>query len=155
MSKKESSKIDVSILEIREIYPKKQTINNPSAYSPNDTVTADFSVGLHALYNLEDNVIKIGLDVKIGLEVGNEHFSDTGEFSYDFIYSYRDLKTLLDSDGQLTPEIFVVCASISYSTLRGIILTKASGSSIENILLPVVTGTELLQSLKKGSKQND
>jgi len=141
------SAIDVSKLSILEVHEKEQSITNPEI-NPKKKIDSSFEISLTPLYNLTDNIIKIELAISIKLEQDGKQYAGVGRFSYDFLYKYENLKDLMDPDGALNPEIFLTCSNISYSTLTGIIYSKSSNTCIDNILLPVVSGSELLAGIE-------
>lgn len=145
---KRTSTIDVSKLEIRGIISKVQNISNIPLAEIEGSTTATFAIDLNPLYNIEDNAIKIELRVGIDIEKGNEKYPKVAEFLFDFFYHYEGLADTLNNEKDIDAEIFVTCSNISYSTLRGIVYSKAANTCIENILLPVVSGAELVSGIR-------
>ncbi|MBB6130482.1 hypothetical protein [Mucilaginibacter lappiensis] len=145
MPKKNQIKIDISRLDIVEILPKTQIINNFPELN-NIDAKIKYNIQLNPLYNFDSNIIKIELGVLIEWEDKGQDLR-IGEFAYDFIYEYDKLSDITDPNGNITPEIFLTCSNISYSTLRGIIHAKSATTCLEKALLPIVTGSELMQGL--------
>lgn len=147
MPKKKPIKIDISKLEVIEIFPKIQVINNLPELIDSEDTRINYGIQLNPLYNLEANAIKIELSVTMDVETESETHFKVGEFSYDFIYEYHDLLDIADSDGDISSEIFLTCSNISYSTLRGIIHAKSATTCLQKALLPIVTGSELMKGI--------
>lgn len=144
---KKKNKVDISRLSIAQISPRLQSIiGNPDL---NDLKKADaqFDIELVPMFNLEADAIKIDLSISISLAKKNKQAMKVADFTYDFLYDYRGLRDLQDDEGVLNPEIFLTCANISYSTLRGIIYSKSANTCIENILMPILTGDELTRGV--------
>ena len=150
MPTKKKIKVDISKLEVLDILPKTQAIQNIPDKIQSDSTNIKYDIQLTPFYNLEDNFIKIDLTVKMSFEndENNIDLLNVAEFSYDFIYRYNNLNELKDDDNILSPEIFLTCSNISYSTLRGIIYSKSADTCIANALIPIVTGAELMKGLK-------
>jgi hypothetical protein len=152
MPAKKKIKIDISKLEVLDILPKTQVIKNIPDKIQSDSTNIKYGIELTPFFRLKGNLIKIDLTVKMSFEndANNSDLSNVAEFSYDFIYRYTNLKDLQDENNLLSPEIFLTCSNISYSTLRGIIYAKSADTCIANALIPIVTGAELMKGLKKG-----
>lgn len=147
MSDRKQPKIDISKLSVVRITPKKQSIISDPELGNSNESEAIFSLELTPLFNVDANAIKIELSVVIDLINDKKEFPRVAEFSFDFHYQYENLSGLLNPDGELISDIFFTCSNISYSTLRGIIFAKSSQTCIEHVLLPVVTGAELVKGL--------
>jgi hypothetical protein len=148
MKIQKSKRLDISNLMVREILPKVQLIENIAAFDKDEDIEAKFDIELNPSFSLSNNVIKIELAVTIDLKHKNDDYDKVGIFAFEFLYTYEGLKELVDEQGIPEPEIFVTCANISYSTLRGIIYAKASNTCLNNILLPIIKGDELMKSMK-------
>jgi hypothetical protein len=149
MASKKKIKVDISKLEIIEIVPKTQVIKNLPEFNKSESVKIKYGVQLNPLYSLSADLVKIDLTITMSFEKDddNEEVSNVGEFSYDFVYRYENLSELTDSEGDISPEIFLTCSNISYSTLRGIIYAKSANTCIADALIPIVTGSELMDGL--------
>jgi hypothetical protein len=148
---KSPSKLEIAKLEISEISTKVQAVRSDFIFASGQSYKAYFEIQLKPLYNLEGNAIKIDLRVDIGFEHESGDHPKVGEFAFEFFYNYSSLSSLLMEDNELDPEIFLVCANISYSTLRGIIYTKSANTCLEKVLLPIVTGAELMKGMHRKS----
>lgn len=144
-----NNKVDISNLMVREILPKIQLIESITAFEKAEEIEAKFDIELNPSFSLSNDVIKIELGVTIDLKHKDDEYNKVGIFAFEFLYTYQGLKNLVNKDGIPAPEIFVTCANISYSTLRGIIYAKASNTCLNNILLPIITGDELIKNLSK------
>jgi hypothetical protein len=147
MVKSKTIKIDISKLQVVEITPKIQTINNLIDLGNAVDAKIKYAIQLNPLYNIEANAIKIELAVVMDIETAEQTHQKVGEFSYDFVYEYDALTDITDSKGEISPEVFLTCSNISYSTLRGIIHAKSANTCLEKALLPIVTGDELMRGI--------
>ena len=144
-------KIDISKLSVTQIIPKTKSIVNDPILMDIKKPTASFQLEMTPMFNLDEDAIKIELLVSIDLIKGKKLHAKVAVFSYDFYYQYNNLKDLLDEEGEIVSEIFLTCSNLSYSTLRGIIYSNSSKTCIENVLLPIVTGTQLMEGSVKSN----
>jgi hypothetical protein len=98
----------------------------------------------------EDEVIvQLMLDVQaLDEETGKE--LGTGKFHLVFFYEVDALsKSVSEEEGILQVEeaLGSLLLSLTYSTGRGILITKTQHSSLEDLILPVKSAEELLDSL--------
>ena len=151
MAAKKKIKIDVSKLQVVEIVLKTQVIKNLPENTPSDSTNIKYGIELTPFFSFEGNLIKIYLKITMSFQndENNIDLVNAAEFSYDFIYRYDSLDELKDFEGDLSPEIFLTCVNISYSTMRGIIYAKSADTCIANALIPIVTGSELMKGLVK------
>ncbi|HLV41163.1 MAG TPA: hypothetical protein VKY37_02700 [Brumimicrobium sp.] len=105
------------------------------------------NVGYDTQFNLKDKLIKavIKIDVvakKDGEEVGQ------GNFEMIFIYHVENLDSLAkEEDNKLIVNggLSSSLASITYSTSRGILMTRFQGTVLRNFILPVINPNDLLK----------
>ena len=147
MAKRKPKELNLSKLSITEISPKVQAVRSDFVFEKDSAYNAYFNIQLQPLYNLEAKAIKIELKVDIGFFRDEIDHPKVGEFAFEFIYEYDDMSNLIGDDGELDQQLFVVCANISYSSLRGIIYSISANTCLEQVLLPIVTGAELMKGL--------
>jgi hypothetical protein len=151
MAAKKKIKVDISKLQVVEIVPKTQLIKNLPEKTQSDSTNIYYGIQLTPYFSFKGNLIKIDLTITMSFQndANNVDLLNVAEFSYDFIYRYDKLTDLKDEKGDLSPEIFLTCSNISYSTLRGVIYAKSADTCIANALIPIVTGAELMDGLVK------
>lgn len=75
----------------------------------------------------------------------------TGSFHLVFIFKVENLDELIQqtkSTIKLDPDFGNALAAITYSTSRGILLTRLQGTAFQNFILPVINPNKLLDSGK-------
>lgn len=101
-------------------------------------------------FNLDDKLAKADFTVNIKTDShGKNNQEATGNFHLVFIYKIENLETLAKPDKNnlliLEPALANALASVTYSTARGILLTRLQGTALQNFVLPVVNANKLLR----------
>lgn len=104
------------------------------------------------MHNIDQKRIKIGLMVSI-LGVKDDKESDVKAFfNIDFHYSIDDFERFytINKKEQLTfnSTFIAVLLGISYSTARGIIYERLNDTSLEGVILPIVSPGKMLSTRK-------
>ena len=109
-----------------------------------------FTVDLDMAFNLDEKLIRSDFKVKIETESKNEKEA-TGEFKFVFLFEVENLDDLAFEDEKDSSNLIIdsglsnAIASISYSTSRGILMTRFNGTALENFILPVIDPNELVK----------
>lgn len=105
-------------------------------------------------FNLQDKLIKVDYTIDITTESKGKNKNEAkGSFHFVFIFSVENLeelailneKKMIDLNGSLGNAL----SGITYSTSRGILLTRLQGTPFQNFILPVINPNNLLA---KGNK---
>lgn len=124
-------------------------IDSPFEFFPDKIKGHEFNMEFDLGFNLEDKLIKADfkLDVLSKSKGGNIEEA-TGNFHLTFIFNIENLNELAipDTDDHinLNGSLGNALASITYSTTRGILLTRLKGTALENFILPVIDPNELV-----------
>lgn len=118
-------------------------IDCPEEHDNSKVGNFKFDVDFEMGHNLEENLVKTNFKVKVETESkGQEEVN--GEFH--FIYWFRvDNLTDLIQESTVSPQLGIALASITYSTSRGILMTRFQGTALSNFILPVVDPNQLLK----------
>ncbi len=137
----------ISILDFKII---KGAIESPYDFDIEKVTAHPFKVNLDLGFNLEDKLVKADFDVEVLTESGAEKQEEAqGIFHFVFVFSVENLEELaipttkknkIEVDGGLGNAL----AAISYSTARGILMTRFQGTALENFILPVIDPNDLL-----------
>ena len=109
-----------------------------------------------------DNTLKLGFDIeeklakadftvslKTDSKGGNESEA-TGNFHLIFIYRIENLEEFAkvgkNNRLNLYPGLANVLSSVTYSTSRGILLTRLQGTAFQNFFLPIINPNKLLNN---------
>jgi len=109
---------------------------------------------LQLAFNLEEKLVKADFRVEIKTESkGKNSKESTGSFHLVFIYCVENLEDLAKPDKNnlldLHPALSNELSSITYSTSRGILLTRLQGTAFQNFVLPIINPNKLLHNKQK------
>jgi len=125
-------------------------IETPEEFMIENVIDFDVENTLQMSFNLDKNLVKVDFSVivKTKSERANDH---EAQGSYHFIYIYRieNIEALTKkSDTNLTEvdaRLATALSSISYSTSRGILLTRMQGTAFQHFILPIIDPGRLLK----------
>lgn len=106
-------------------------------------------------FNLQDKLAKAEISIQISSNSEKKNSKEaTGNFELVYIFSVENLEELSSyengtDDLLIDPVLANTLASISYSTSRGILLTRLQGTVFESFILPVIDISVLLQTSNK------
>ena len=111
--------------------------------------TYDFQVAHNMMHNLEKEIVKIRLYVDMNGEINEKTIDQGGNYEVDFIFKIDDFEDqyTVEEDKPIFNGAFVATLlGISYSTLRGMLLTIWKDTKLKSVILPVIAVPELLKS---------
>lgn len=128
----------------------KGQVDTPEIFDAQEVTGHQLENTLQLGFNLEDKLAKADFTVNIKTDShGKNKQEATGNFHLVFIYKIENLETLAKPDKNnlliLDPALANALASITYSTARGILLTRLQGTALQNFVLPVVNANKLLR----------
>lgn len=109
-------------------------------------ITNSFDMGI----DIEHKKVRTQLDVKIKTKCKIAVPQEAeGHFTLVYIFTVENLDELatLNSDGlvELHPHLGNALATVTYSTSRGIFLTRFQGTALQNFILPVIGADKLIK----------
>lgn len=124
--------------------------------TPDDFVTEavksfDIENTLEISFSLEQKLIKADYTINLTTK-SNETNKSESVGKYHFVYIYKvenieDLTVLRDGDlVDVDANLASAISAISYSTSRGILLTRMQGTAFQSFILPVIDPTRLLRT---------
>jgi hypothetical protein len=139
----ESEKI--ALIEFKMI---KGQVDNPENFDINKVAGHQLDNSLQLSFNLDDKLAKADFTVSIKTESKNESEA-TGIFHLIFIYRIENLEELAIAEKNkrliINPGLANALSSVTYSTSRGILLTRLQGTALQNFVLPIINPNKLLQ----------
>lgn len=141
----------LSIIEFKFI---KGQVDTPEEFIIDKVDGHQLENTLQLAFNLEEKLVKADLKVEIKTESKGENLKEsTGSFQLVFIYRVENLEELAKPDKNnlldLHPALGNALSSITYSTSRGILLTRLQGTALQNFVLPIINPNKLLHSKQK------
>tara|TARA_R110002050_G_scaffold293373_2_gene449848 strand:- start:4659 stop:5114 length:456 start_codon:yes stop_codon:yes gene_type:complete len=150
MEKKDNI-LDVNKMAILDFKIIKGAINSPFEFNALEIIEHKFNVNFDMGFNLEDNLLKADFDFDVTTHSKIEQEEAEGHFSFVFVFGIDNLKklvTIKEPDKELPivdANLANAIASISYSTARGILLTRFQGTALNTFMLPIINPNDLLK----------
>ncbi len=129
----------------------KGQVDTPENFDISKVVGHQLDNTLQLGFNLEDKLAKADFTVSVATDSqGENELEATGNFHLIFIYRIENLDELAIPDKNkrlsLNPNLANALSSVSYSTSRGILLTRLQGTALQNFVLPIINPNKLLNS---------
>ena len=141
-------------IEIVDFKIIKGQINSPFDFEKEKVAGHTFNVDFELGFNLEDKLVKADFSVHVETKSNEDRIEEAvGNFSFVYVFYVDNIEelTTLEKDETITihPALGNALASITYSTSRGILMTRFQGTVLSDFILPVINPNDLLE---KGSK---
>lgn len=137
----------ISIIDFKII---KGQVETPEDFSIEKIDGHHLDNSLQLSFNLKDKLVKADFSVEIKSESKKTTYIEaTGNFHFVYIFKVENLEELSKLNKsklvELNPLLANALSSITYSTSRGVLLTRLQGTALQNFILPVIDPTVLLQ----------
>ncbi|GAA4932791.1 hypothetical protein GCM10023314_01460 [Algibacter agarivorans] len=140
-------------IEIFDFKIIKGQIESPFEFDNSLVKGHDFNLSFETAMNIEEKMVKADFIVSIKTQSEKNSTEEAqGNFHFVFIFHVENMEDLVEKNGKNNPDDFKVdgalgnaLASITYSTSRGILMTRFQGTSLENFILPVINPNDLLE----------
>ena len=144
------NKFNPEKLTILEYKILKGQIDAPEDFTIENVEGHDIENSFDLGFDLENKLVRTELDVKITTKSKVSVSTEAkGHFTLVFIFEVDNLNELavLNADNliDLDPNLANALASVTYSTARGILLTRFQGTALQNFILPIVSPNKLLK----------
>jgi hypothetical protein len=144
------NKFNPEKLTILEYKILKGQIDAPEDFTIENVEGHDIENSFDLGFDLENKLVRTELDVKITTKSKVSVSTEAkGHFTLVFIFEVDNLNELavLNTDNliDLDPNLANALASVTYSTARGILLTRLQGTALQNFILPIVSPNKLLK----------
>jgi hypothetical protein len=108
-------------------------------------------VGFEMAFNLEKSLVKADIQIKAQTDSAGKNKEEAeGFFHIAFFFEVDNMSELAIETKpkhlEIHPGLANAIASISYSTARGIILTRFQGTALREFILPVIDPNSLLKN---------
>lgn len=128
----------------------KGQINSPFDFEEDKVKGHTFNVDFELGFNIPDKLIKAEFSVNVETKSEKEDNEEaTGAFSFAYVFYVDNIAELTkveeDNTVTLSPALGNALASITYSTSRGILMTRFQGTALNNFILPVINPNKLLE----------
>lgn len=129
----------------------KGQVDTPENFDISKVIGHQLDNSLQLGFNLDDKLAKADFTVSVKTDSKGENESEaTGNFHLIFIYRIENLEELAKSEKNnrlnLNPGLTNALSSVTYSTSRGILLTRLQGTALGNFILPIINPNKLLHN---------
>ena|ERR1035437_9352183 len=111
-----------------------------------DSFQLEYKFKATDLYNLKEQLIRVIIDAEIIVMKDGKEMNAGAKFEIDNYFRYADLEKFarVENDKMLVESHFAEnIKGLAFSTSRGIILSKLSGTFLEGTILPVEMSTDV------------
>ncbi|MBW4359915.1 hypothetical protein [Flavobacterium taihuense] len=141
-------------IEIVDFKIIKGQINSPFDFENEKVAGHTFNVDFELGFNLEDKLVRADFSVHVETKSEEDTIEEAvGNFSFVYVFYVDNIEelTTLEKDGAISihPALGNALASITYSTSRGILMTRFQGTVLSDFILPVINPNDLLEKGKK------
>lgn len=141
-----------SMIHIVDFKIVKGQINSPFDFKSEDVQGHGFSIKFELGFNLTEKMVKADFSVNVETKSEVETEEAIGAFDFIFIFHVENLEELaiLEEDQTITlhEALGNSLASITYSTSRGVLMSRFQGTVLKDFILPVINPNELLEQGK-------
>ena len=127
------NKFDPNKMTFLDFKMVKGHVDNPEGFDPSKIERYPIKNGLKVRFNLSDRLVRADFNIEIKTKSKNPKEA-SGNFHFVFIYRIENLEALAIPDEndliEVHPELGSALSSITYSTIRGILLTKLQESAV-------------------------
>lgn len=124
-------------------------ITNPP--SEKDFKGLNFSVHFDMMHNLEREIVRIRLYLVMSEQKEKAILEEVGNYETDFIFKIEKLANhyqIIENKPIFAGNFVGTILGISYSTLRGMLLTSWKNTAYEDVILPIISVQKLLDQVK-------
>ena len=137
-------------IKIREFKLVKGHIESPFEFQAGNIASFSYKVDLKTGVNFEERLVRADLVTEVSTVSKEKTEEAIASYHFVFIYHFEPIAdhAKLDESGSVdwNPYLANAIASITYSTSRGILLSRFQGTIMEDFMLPVVDPNALLDN---------
>jgi hypothetical protein len=127
----------------------KSQVDTPENFDIDKVVGHQLDNSLQLGFNLDDKLAKAHFTVSIKTDSKGENKTEaSGNFHLIFIYRIENLEELAirekNKQLNLNSGLANALSSVTYSTARGVFLTRLQGTALQNFVLPIINPSKLL-----------
>jgi hypothetical protein len=146
----EAKKIQPEKITLREFRLVKGRIDSPFDFKISNIKSFDFKVDFNTGFNLDEGLIKADFIIDVTTISSEPTTEAICNYYFVFLFHVQGIHehAQLTPDGvmDLNPYLANAIASITYSTSRGILISRFQGTVMKDFILPVVDPNGLFQN---------
>lgn len=138
----------IALIEFKMI---KGQVDTPENFNLNNITGYQLDKSFQLAFNLDNKLAKADFTIHIKSDSKGDNENEAiGNFHLIFIYRIENLEELavLEKNNSLTlnPALANALSSVTYSTARGILITKLQGTALQNFILPIINPSNLMRN---------
>ncbi|MBI3137904.1 MAG: hypothetical protein HYZ15_04900 [Sphingobacteriales bacterium] len=131
----------------------KGQVESPYEVNREQIASYQFEVGFEMSFNLEEKLVRSDLQLKIEVKNKDENLTEKASGYFELLYLYKvdNLNDLVEKRPEdetllINAHLANAVASTSYSTARGVLLTRFQGTMLSDFILPVMDPNKLVET---------
>lgn len=121
-------------------------INAPYEFDGDLIDSYETSMAFSSSSNLEEEIIRANMGFEIKTKSSNNEREATVSFDFVYLFEVNGLKDFFSgkANAESLKKIMISIAAISFSTSRGVLITRLQGTVMKEYILPVIDPGKLL-----------
>lgn len=147
----DKNKFDPEKITLIDFKMIKGQVDTPENFDISKAVGHQLENSLQLGFNLEDKLAKADFTINLRSDSkGGNKNEASGNFHLIFIYRIENLEELAVSEKNnklnLDHRLANALSAVTYSTSRGILITRLQGTALQNFVLPIINPNNLLRN---------
>jgi hypothetical protein len=133
----------ISMLDFKLL---KNNVESPEYFDINQVTAFVSDEELQIAYNIPSCLIKANFFITINAQNQTTQAQNAvANFHLVYIFHVQNLEQLIQGDNKniLHPDLAQTITAITYSTSRGVLLGRLSGTALQNFILPIVNPNKI------------
>lgn len=136
----------LSLIEFKLI---KGQVDTPEDFNLDNVKEYLLENSLQLAFNLEEKLVKADFSIEIKTKNDGENSKEaSGIFHLVYIYRVENLDELVKPNKNkildLHQDLSNAISAVTYSTSRGILITRLQGTALQNFVLPIINPNKLV-----------
>lgn len=132
-----------------DLLVKRAEIETPEGFDVSKITGYNLDNSLQLGFNIEEKLARTEFQINLKSESNGQNDIEVhGRYTLVFLYLIDNLEELLVQDDKqnsvINPLLASALASLTYSTARGILMTRLQGTAFQKFILPVVDPSKLI-----------
>ncbi len=143
--------LDPQKIHILDYSVLKGSIETPLGFDPTLVDGYESNVSFDMSFNIDENLAKADIQVKVQSKSSNGQQVETeGFFHLVFVFMIENLIDLVnvidkkEAHLDINPDLGNALGSVTYSTTRGVLMTRFQGTALSGFIMPVINPNSLL-----------
>jgi hypothetical protein len=138
----------ITLIDIKMV---KCHVETPEYFDISKIAGYQLDHSLQIGFNMDEKLARADFLISLKTDCRGDNITEaSGNFNLIFIYRIENLEGLAVTEKNkrlnLNPGLANALSSITYSTSRGILMTRLQGTALQNFILPVINPNKLLQN---------